>query len=267
MDGQRATRRRYESHTGTWYLVPGYHSLRFRGFVLYTGTWKRLFFGPPSRVSKPCRRQNGHTYIRCNNRSRLRYFFARPCGWFLWAVTKKVIHSRLVGLSSVVGGTWGVPGLFHVLLRVRASRFESSCVPRKASCVMYERCYGVIWRGCIIGLSNGQELLLGSLLSVLPLSPPCIFIWYLKVASTDDDGLVLVLEGFGRGHEEHVLMLLGASAKPPSRLARCLRTLNIGSLGRSRGRPFTSDCVRSLCSRTPSILKINDGGSHIPDVG
>ena len=46
---------------------------------------------------------------------------------------------------------------------------------------------------------------------------------FMEVASSDDVGLVLVSDGFGRGLEAHVSLLMwhgGASKKPPSRLAR-----------------------------------------------
>ena len=91
----------------------------------------------------------------------------------------------------------------------------------------------------------------------------------MDVASDDDDGLVLVLDRFGRGHEAHVFFVVMWQGGASTNLPRVKRgEVNSGSLRRSLRGPFTSGCVRSLYSRTSTIMRItNDGGSRRPDVG
>ena len=65
----------------------------------------------------------------------------------------------------------------------------------------------------------------------------------MEVASSDDDGVVLIWDGFGRGHEAHVIFLVvwqgGASENASlASKARGDFAVNCASEGRSRRRPF-----------------------------
>ena len=125
---------------------------------------------------------------------------------------------------------------------------------------------------------------------------------YVEIGSPDDGGLVLVLTGFGRGHEAHVSSSTPFWRSPPlnmttlcrswtgsveamerthmfsslSRVARRRihkplwrqarrdRIVNSGSVGRSHRGPLTFGCcVGGLYSRTSAIMKIIKLADHI----
>ena len=93
----------------------------------------------------------------------------------------------------------------------------------------------------------------------------------MEVASSDDVGLVLVSDGFGRGLEAQISFFSCGKEVPPQNLPRVSRgeTLLINeSKGRSRRGPFTPRHRSGFHSRTSASMKtINDGGPHRPDVG
>ena len=87
-----------------------------------------------------------------------------------------------------------------------------------------------------------------------------------EVASSDDVGLVLLSDGFGRGLEKQIYFFSCGKEVPPQNLPRVTRgeTISTGeSKGRSRRRPFAPHPRSGFNSRTSAIVKtINVGGPH-----